>query len=73
MKKPANLKIKNNVDHKRTKAVSADYDTRKKKYSELKALRQELKQRKMQKEEQVKYVYFKKIGILKMNLNLNHF
>lgn len=46
MKKPANLRLKETVTTKRTKSVSEDYLTRKKKYEELKELRQMIKKKK---------------------------
>ena len=46
MKKPANLRTKDPVTSKRIKSVSEDYETRKKRYDELKELRQQLKEKK---------------------------
>ena len=46
MKKPANLRTKDPVTSKRIKSVSEDYETRKKRYDELKELRQQLKDKK---------------------------
>ena len=46
MKKPANLRLKETVTTKRTKSVPEDYLTRKKKYEELKELRQMIKKKK---------------------------
>ena len=54
MKKPANLKLKNVVTKKRIHTISSDFNERKKKYEELKALRQELKKRKEEVIEKIK-------------------
>lgn len=44
MKKPANLNLKEPVKSKRVKAISSNFENRRKKYEELKDLRQKLKQ-----------------------------
>ena len=47
MKKPSHLKLKESVESKRIKGIPTNFENRKKKYEELKDLRQKLKQKKM--------------------------
>jgi hypothetical protein len=47
MKKPSNLKLNEPVETKRIKGIPANFENRKKKYEELKELRQKLKQKKL--------------------------
>jgi hypothetical protein len=53
MKKPSNLKMKEVVKTKRSKGFPSDFEDRKKKYAELKELRQKIKLRKTEKEDKV--------------------
>lgn len=58
MKKPSNLKLKDTVTSKRNKAVPAKFEVRKQQYEELKALRQDLKERKEKKMQNVKFNFY---------------
>jgi hypothetical protein len=53
MKKPASLKTKEEVKQKRIKTVPQDFANRRKKYEELKELRQKLKTKNKQNVEKV--------------------
>ncbi len=54
MKKPNHLKTKDRKEKKTmTKAITENFDERRKKYIEMKKLRQELKERKDKKQEEI--------------------
>lgn len=59
MKKPSNLKTKDNVNKKRIRGVTSDFENRRAQYLKLKELRQTLKVRKDKKLEEVRIFLIK--------------